>query len=187
MEEEEIKKIAEIREILEGKIKDLEAELEWLRSLLNFINSILVEKSFKRAGEMARPVDQFKASTAEAKVLRTIPLKTTYGEILANMIVEEDQIRIVPAPDKRFDVNTPPFMQFLIERILEKMREKDEDLARQGKLMPDRIFSYEIEKDGNILREIRIKNFDSRREREIRSAARWTFEKMYEKMLGASQ
>jgi len=187
MEEEEIKKIAEIREILEGKIKDLEAELEWLRFLLNFINSILVEKSFKRAGEMARPADQFKAPMAEAKPLRTIPLKTTYGEILANMIVEKDQIRIVPAPDKRFDVNTPPFMQFLIGRVLEKMREKDEDLARQGKLMPDRIFSYKIEKDGNILREIRIKNFDSQREREIRSAARWTFEKMYEKMLGTSQ
>jgi len=48
--------------------------------------------------------------------------------------------------------------------------------------MPDEAFSYNIKKDGDILQEIIIQNFNFSREREIRSATRWTLEKMYEKM-----
>jgi len=184
--EEEIKKIAELREILEERINTLEAELKGLHALLDFVNNVLIERSFKKAGEITKPSKAVQQPTAK-KILRTVPLKTAYGELLANMIVEEDQIRIVPTPGKDFDINTPPFTAFLIERIFAKMREKDENLMQQGRLMPNEVFSYEIEKEGNIIREIKIRNVDPEREREIRSATRWTLEKMYEKMRGASQ
>ena len=188
MGEEEIKKIAELREILEEKIKNLEVELEGMKALLEIINRILIERSFRRAGEIGKieAAKQTEAPLPAKKILRTIPLKTSSGELLARMYVEEDQIRIVPAEDKEFDVNIPPFTAFLIDKILEKMKEKDEDLVRQGKLMPSEVLSYEVEKEGNILREIRIKNIDEQREREIRSATRWTLEKMYEKMISFS-
>jgi len=188
MGEEEIKKIAELREILEEKIKNLEVELEGMKALLEIINRILIERSFRRAGEIGKieATKQTEVPLLAKKILRTIPLKTSSGELLARMYVEEDQIRIVPAEDKEFDVNIPPFTAFLIDKILEKMKKKDEDLVRQGKLMPSEILSYEIEKEGNILREIRIKNADEQREREIRSATRWTLEKMYEKMISFS-
>ncbi|HIE18718.1 TPA: hypothetical protein EYP75_03230 [Candidatus Bathyarchaeota archaeon] len=184
--EEELKKIAEVREILEKRIKNLEAELDGMRTLLDYVNNLLIERSFKKAGEIAKlkPTERGEVAPAPAikKVLRTVPLKTASGELLANMYVEEDQIRIVPVSDKEFNVNTPPFTAFLIERIFAKMREKDQDLVQQGKLMSNEIFSYEIEKEGNVIREIRIKNADPQREREIRSATRWTLEKMYDKM-----
>ncbi len=189
--EEEIKKIAELREILEERIKNLEAELDGMRALLDFVNNLLIERSFKKAGEIAKPQPPRPSETAPPpiakKILRTIPLKTASGELLANMYVEEGQISIVPASDKQFNVNTPPFTAFLVERIFAKMREKDQNLVRQGKIMPNEVFSYEIEKEGNIIREIRIKNVDPEREREIRSATRWTLEKMYDKMRAASQ
>ena len=183
--EEEIKKIADLRELLEERIKSLEAELEGLRALLDFVNNLLIERSFKRAGEIAKPVETAPPPTAE-KILRTVPLKTVSGELLANMHVEEGQISIVPASDKQFNVNTPPFTAFLVERIFKKMRIKDQDLVRQGRLMPNEVFYYEIKKEGDILREIRIRNVDPQREREIRSATRWTLEKMYDKMRGES-
>ena len=188
MEEGEIKKIAELREVLEEKIKNLEAELERMKFLLEIVNRILVERSFRRAGEISKikTTRQAEAPLPAKKILRTIPLKTSSGELLARMYVEEDQIRIVPAEDKEFDVNIPPFNAFLIDKILEKMKEKDEDLVRQGKLMPSEVLSYEVEKEGNILREIRIRNADEQREREIRSATRWTLEKMYEKIISFS-
>jgi len=187
---EEIKKIADLREILEKRIKNLEAELDGMRALLDFVNNLLIERSFKKAGEISKarpsmPVGVVPPPTAK-KILRTVPLKTASGELLANMHVEEGQISIVPASDKQFNVNTPPFTAFLIERIFEKMRNKDQDLVRQGRLMPNEVFSYEIEEEGDILREIRIRNADPQREREIRSATRWTLEKMYDKMRGSS-
>jgi len=187
--EEEIKKIADLREILEEKIKNLEAELEGMRALLDFVNNLLIERSFKKAGEIAkaRPPEPVETVPSTAKkILRTVPLKTASGELLANMNIEEGQISIVPASDKQFNVNTPPFTAFLVERIFEKMRNKDQELVRQGRLMPDEVFSYEIEKEGDILREIRIRNVDPQREREIRSATRWTLEKMYDKMRRSS-
>jgi len=188
--EEEIKKIADLREILEERIKNLEAELEGMRALLDFVNNLLIERSFKKAGEIAKtkpakPVEAVPPPTLE-KILRTIPLKTASGELLANMHVGEDQILIEPASDKQFNVNTPPFTAFLVERIFEKMRDKDQELVRQGRLMPNQVFFYEIEKEGDILRRIRIRNVDPQREREIRSATRWTLEKMYDKMRESS-
>ena len=45
MEEEKIRKLAELREILEERVKSLEAEIEGLKSLLEVVNSILLERS----------------------------------------------------------------------------------------------------------------------------------------------
>jgi hypothetical protein len=110
-------------------------------------------------------------------------LKTTGGELLAELYVSEngDSLHVVPAGDKRFDVNTPPFTQFLIERVLLKMQEKDNELSATGKLNPDHVFSYEVIHEDNILREIVIRNIDSDRLKELKSSMRWTFEKMHEK------
>jgi len=81
-------------------------------------------------------------------------------------------------------VNTPPFNNFLIERVLAKMQEKDSELVRMGQLTPDKMFAYNIVREGDLLREIVIKNVDEERLRELKSSIRWTLEKMYEKMKG---
>jgi len=190
MEEEEIKRIAELREMLEGRVKNLEAELEGLQALLDLINDLLVEKSFKRAEEIAKPAlpvpVETKPGPPPEKLARTVPLKTGAGVLLANVYVEDDHMRIVPAPDMRFDVNTPPFTAFLIDRMFAKMQDKDKELVRQGILTADKAFSYEVKKAGDTLQEIRIENFAPQRERELRSATRWTLEKMYEKTRGSA-
>jgi ribosomal protein L11 len=91
-------------------------------------------------------------------------------------------MRIVLAEDKRFTVDVPPFMAFLVERVLAKMQEKDKEAAATGELTPDQILSYEIVRDGDVLREITIRNVGEDRARELKSTIRWTLEKMYEKM-----
>ncbi len=44
------------------------------------------------------------------------------------------------------------------------------------------MFSYNIVREGELIREITIKNVDEERLKELKSSIRWTFEKMYEKM-----
>jgi hypothetical protein len=187
MDEERIKKIAELRKRLEDKIKTLETELEESKTFLDLVNEILVEKSFKRAEEIQKPPI---IAPAEAKLeplpsqkkVKAVPLKTKAGEPLADIYIEDGYIRIVPSADKKFNVNMPPFTSFLVDNILEKMKMKDQELVKEGKISENEAFSYEIKADGEIVREITIRNFDIQRERELISATRWTFEKMYQKM-----
>jgi hypothetical protein len=187
MDEERIKKIAELRKRLEDKIKTLETELEESKTFLDLVNEILVEKSFKRAEEIQKPPI---IAPAEAKLeplpsqkkVKAVPLKTKAGEPLADIYIEDGYIRIVPSADKKFNVNMPPFTSFLVDNILEKMKMKDQELVKEGKISENEAFSYEIKADGEIVREITIRNFDIQRERELISATRWTFEKTYQKM-----
>jgi hypothetical protein len=62
------------------------------------------------------------------------------------------------------------------------MQEKDKELVRLGQLETDKMFSYNIVRENDLIREIIIKNADDERLKELKSSVRWTFEKMYEKM-----
>ncbi|MBS7657452.1 MAG: hypothetical protein QXI71_03400 [Candidatus Bathyarchaeia archaeon] len=184
MEDEQIKKVAELRELLEERVKTMESELQGLRALLDFINELLIEKSFKKAEEIAKPpqITEMRPPVTPVKEeARIIPLKTDSGVLMANFHVEDNQIKIIPEPNIKFNVNTPPFNAFLIEKILGRMYERDKELVSQGRLVPEKAFSYEIRKDNDVLQEIIIRNLTPQREKEVRSATRWTFERMLEK------
>jgi hypothetical protein len=185
-EKEKIKKIAKLRAILEKRVEDMETELDGLKTLLSLIDSTLLKESFKRA-EISKPVQTpQKQETPQPPPIKPkkkgIPLKTVTGDLLAQIYTEKDQTQIILAEDKNFDINTPPFKSFFVERVLAKMQEKDREDANKGKLDPEKILSYDIKQDGTTLREIAIINLRSERSRELKSSIRWTLEKMYERM-----
>jgi hypothetical protein len=187
-EKEKIKKIAELRGLLEKRVETMETELEGLRVLLGFVDDTLLEKGFKRA-EIVKPIPTAPKTVSPPQAIeheRKIPLKTVTGDLLANLYIGEDFMRVVLAEDKNFDVNTPPFTSFLVERVLAKMQEKDREGASKGEITPDKILSYNIVRDGNLIREITIRNIGPGRSRELKSSIRWTLEKMYEKMMQTS-
>ncbi len=198
-EAEEVKRLLAFKKKLERRVEKLESELKELKSILEAVNSVLLAKGFKRAEIVKAPsptppsevvpareeiVIQPPAQVPEFK--EVIPIKTAAGEPLAKIYVGEGFLKIVLDEDKKFNVNTPPFNQFLVERVLAKMEQKNGELAKAGKLKPEEIFSYNIVKDGDIIREIHIKNFDAERLKELKSSVKWTLEKMYEKMKGQS-
>jgi hypothetical protein len=195
-ESEKVKRLVEFKEKLAEKVIELESELKDLQAMAETLDSILLEKGFRRV-EMpkepiaAKPLPQ-KTETPiepEPSILEpppasenVIPLKTGAGELLAILHITENSLRVLPAGDKSFNVNTPPFTQFLVERVLAKMQERDSEMARAGQLTTDRIFSYNIVREGDIIQEIAVRNVDADRLRELKSSVRWTLEKMYEKM-----
>ena len=187
-EKEKIKKIAELRALLQKRVGEMETEVEGLRILLGFIDDTLLDKGFKRA-EIVKPTPTPPKAVPPPPDIeheRSIPLKTVTGDLLANLYVGEDSMRVVLAEDKSFEVNTPPFTSFLVERVLAKMQEKDREAASTGEITPDNILSYNINRDGELIREITIRNVRPERSRELKSAIRWTLEKMYEKMTQTS-
>jgi hypothetical protein len=200
---EKMKAVLAFKKRLEDQLEKLNAEVKETQATLDIINNVLLQVGFKRgdvkdastqappamkevilpqpAAEPAKPeVPTAAALPVEQETV--IPLKTMAEEPLALMYFEKQQIHIMPDESKKFSVNTPPFGNFLVEKVFAKMQEKDKELVRLGQLSPDKMFSYNIVREGDLIREIIIKNVDEERLKELKSSVRWTLEKMYEKM-----
>lgn len=194
-ESEKTKRLVDFKKKIETKIEDLEAELKEQQTALDLINSVLLEKGFKhpiietqprpetQRGEKTETVGSEGSSTpTEPEGTRT--LKSATGELLGQVYVDDDILHVVLAEDKAYHINTPPFNQFLVQRVLLKMQQRDTELVRAGQLDPDKILCFDIIRDGDLVREILIRNFDQERLRELTSSIRWTLEKMNEKANG---
>ena len=95
--------------------------------------------------------------------------------------IGKNEMKVIPLVD--LDVNTPPFRAFLINRILERLKRRDKEAVEKGLILPDQAFDYEIDEENGVIREIRLINVsDERRKIELKSAIKWTLEKMYERV-----
>ena len=190
---EKLKALVNFKRKLEKRIEELDAEMKEASATLEAVNSVLLEKGFKRGDikEVKEPkeeaptaVDVTVKAEKPAEPESVIPLKTMDDEPLAIIYVDKEALHILPDESKNFSVNTPPFQAFLVERVLAKMQEKDSELVRMGQLAADKMFAYNIVSEGDLIREIVIRNVDEDRLRELKSSLRWTLEKMYEKTKG---
>lgn len=200
-DQERMKAMVSLKQRLEKRIAELDVESKELQSTLDAINAILLEKGFKHGNlkdtetltkDASKDLNVQVQTEADSKGKfagyqggepeNVIPLKTINDESLAIIYIEKDSIHILPDESKHFSVNTPPFSNFLVERVLAKMQDKDSELVRLKELTPDKMFSYYIVRENDLIREIVIRNVDEERFRELKSSVRWTFEKMYEKI-----
>jgi hypothetical protein len=195
---ERLKTLVNFKKKLEKRIEELNSELEESQGLLEAVNSILLEKGFKRGDlKEVKPTEEEEPPTVHVTVEEeapavpqhaepesVIPLKTMDDVPLAIIYVDKEALHVLPDETKKFNVNTPPFQPFLVERVLAKMQEKDSELVRMGELSADKMFAFNIMREGDLIREIVIRNFDDDRLKELKSSIRWTLEKMYEKTKG---
>ena len=193
---EKMKALVTFKKKLEKRIEKLNSELKELQVTLETVDSILLEKGFKRGDmkevtaapkEVAPPTEPVAVKEEKPTMPRAaepesvIPLKTMNDEPLAIIYVDKQALHVLPDESKNFSINTPPFNHFLVERVLAKMQEKDNELVRMGQLTANKMFAYNIVREGDLLREIVIRNVDEERLRELKSSIRWTLEKMHEK------
>jgi uncharacterized coiled-coil protein SlyX len=190
LDSDKLKALVDFKKKLEKRIEELETEAKEVTATLEAVNSILLEKGFKRGNikqvktleeEKPAEMEESTATPSTTEPESVIPLKTMNDETLAIIYVDREAIHVLPDERKNFSFETPPFQQFLVERILEKMEEKDNELMKKRKLAPDKMFAYNIVREGDLIREIVIRNVDEERLKELKSSIRWTFEKMYEK------
>jgi hypothetical protein len=194
---ERMKRLVSFKKKLEDRAQELDSELKEVQTMLETVNSLLLEKGFKhieipkgtaKTGVTAREEQASAPIEPEPVPERTPPesvteLKTAEGEPLAELFLNEaeESLRVIPARDKNFNTGTPPFTQFLVERVMQKMQERDNELVRAGQIAPEKIFNYKIIQQDGTIHEIEIRNIDQDRLRELKSSIRWTLEKMYEK------
>ena len=208
---EKMKSLIAFKKRLEDQLERLCDETKEVQAALDTVNGILLEKGFKRGDinevptaatppipkEVILPKQE---TSAPPKVViqhttsapssahpdhEVIPLKTMSEEPLALVYFEKQVMHVLPDESKNFSVNTPPFTNFLVEKVLAKMQEKDAELVRTKQLAQDKMFAFNVVREGDLIREIVISNVDEERLKELKSSLRWTFEKMHEKMKSA--
>jgi len=194
---EKMKSLIAFKKRLEEQLEKLTAETKEAEAALDTVNSILLDKGFKRGDikevpeapvpkEVILPKQEPEAPKPAVQHMpepeSVIPLKTMTDEPLALIYFDKQAMHVLPDESKNFSVNTPPFGNFLVERVFAKMQEKDSELVRMGQLTADKMFSYNIVREGDLIREIIIRNVDDERLKELKSSIRWTLDKMYEKI-----
>jgi len=183
VEEDTLKRLIALRAYLSERIDSLREELNQITGFYEALDGAIASLSFRSpVMPSMRPAPLVKESERpkERRYAQVIQLKSRSGILLAKLMVGEGVARIVP--EVRLNVSTPPFQSFMINRILEPMRQRDRERVSMGEIHEEEALTYNVVIDGEDLKEVIIRNFrDQRRLREIRSSARWALEKMYEK------
>ncbi len=205
--DDDIKNAAEIREWLTKLISEKQEEIERIKITLSLIDSVLKQGSFKTAANLninkqssvneksisedkefkkedqdfQKRYDEQIPTTIETRQIKRMKDNT----LIAIVEVSKDRIEIIPNESINFNLDTPPFRSFFLNRILEGMKNKDLDKVKQNLLSSLDIISFNIlQKDNNenILKKIEIKNYkDKDRINEIFNTVAWVFNRMLEK------
>jgi hypothetical protein len=190
LENERVKRLAEAKSYIQKRIDELESEVELLKLILSVIDTALSRESFTKAAELPReaPREAPQAPPAEADLgaqVSEAAVTSRDGRELARLVVYEKGLVIKPLMD--LPVDSPPLRSFFIAKVLEGYKRKDEELIKAGEIPEDEAFDYEVAEEGGLVKEIIVRNYRERRRLdEIRSALRWTLNRVLERMGGAS-
>lgn len=202
--EDDIRRAADIREWLVKQIADKQEEVEKLRTALSLIDSLLKQGSFRAAANLGAFAGAgSSAATAQVQETRAAPqvparhpsslksaddrdvrpLKRAKDDLmLANAEVSPTSVIIIPVPGVSFNINTPPFRSFFLNRILDGMKNKDAEKVGQGAIKESDVLGYKVEDEGGNIKRIVIDNYrDKERLQEIFNTSAWVFTRMLEK------
>jgi len=172
--EREVKKAAEHKLWLEGKIAELQDEIERLKESLGYVDAILRASTFKSADEMI---------AGSTELPDVSELKRDKGnQVVAKASVTPESVSIEPVEGVALRSATPPFKSFLISKILQGMKAGDLDLISKGKLGTGSELKYDVEERNGMIERLVIENYrEKARLREILNTVAWTFSRMLEK------
>ena len=176
--EENLRDILELREWISEEIEKREKEIDRFRQNLRILDSLVKQSSFSKASSLVSNKQSLQQSQQTSSV---IPIKTQDNKILANAHVTADELVIIPSEDVILDMETHPFKSFFLGRIIGGMENQDKLDAQNGKIPQNTAISCLVNKDGNRIREILIKNYRQKeRVNEIINTVTWSFSRMIE-------
>ena len=179
--EDQIREILELKEWLTDEVEKRRNEIEKLKNNLAILDSVLKQSSFSKASSLKSNQEKSYFMTSD-RGSSIIPIKRTGDNaVIANAHVTEKEVVIVPSDDVKLDIETQPFKSFFLGRIIGGMETKDNLDVQNGKIDSDSVINCIVNKDGNMIREILIKNYREReRVNEIINTAAWSFSRMIE-------
>ncbi|HVP22816.1 MAG TPA: hypothetical protein VMS77_02740 [Conexivisphaerales archaeon] len=187
-DQEEVRKLADLRQWLEDRIKELEEEISLNKQMMGLVDEQLKRESFVKAAEVPvtpreEPKEEAQEEAVVAEVSETRPLRRQRDNyLIANAYVQGDTVTIVPVSDVVLRATTPPFKSYLVGKVLEGMKQADADAVAKGKLQKGKEFSFEYKEEGGRITKLVLTNYnDKARLNEALNTTLWTFTKMLEK------
>ena len=174
--DEEIRNILELKEEITKKIVGCQEQIEKLERSLSAVDTILKQSSFSKASDL---IENSSVSNQDS-----IPLKkNSDGSVIANAFVSPDKVSIVLENDLDLTETVPPLKSFFLDRIIGEMKKKDDNDVKNGKIPKDSVIDCMINKNGDAIREIIIKNYREKdRVNEIINTATWSLARMIENL-----
>ena len=167
------KRAAELKLWLEQRIAQLREEIDRLNETLGYVDDTLRASTFKQASEML-------AEPKEAPEVRELK-RDKGGQVIATVSITSDAAEIEPS-GVTLKSSTPPFKSFLMGKILQGMKTKDEELVKAGKLPKGGELRFDLEESNGSIGKLIIENYrEKARLNEILSTVSWTFSRMLEK------
>jgi hypothetical protein len=171
--EDDVKKAAELKLWLEGRIAQLQEEIARLSETLSYVDANLRASTFRPAIEMM-------AESAEAPEIRELK-RDKGGAVIATASITPDAVAIEPS-GVVLKSSTPPFKSFLLGKILQGMKTSDEALVKSGKLAKGEELRFDVEEANGSISRVVVENYrEKARLNEILSTVSWTFSRMLEK------
>jgi hypothetical protein len=168
------KKAAELKLWLEGRIAELQEEIERLRETLGYVDTTLRASTFKQAIDMM-------AENREVPEIRELK-RDKGGQVIATASITSDAVSIEPSSGVILKSTTPPFESFLMGKILQGMKTKDEELVQSGKLPKGTELKFDVDESNGSIGKLVIENYrEKARLNEILNTVSWTFSRMLEK------
>jgi len=172
--ERDVKKAAELKLWLEGRIAQLQEEIERLEESLAYVDETLRATTFRPAIEMMPEAGEI----PETRELR----RDKGRDVIAVASVTSAKVSVEPKEGVVLKQSTPPFKSFLVGKILQGMAAKDEELAASGKLGAGSGLKFVVEEAGGAIVRLTVENYrDKARLNEILNTVSWTFSRMLEK------
>jgi len=167
--------LAEARAHLEERLAELEREIELLKLILNLIDETLARKRapeaqkesarallFQQASppkKTAKEAETVEAAAAReelgAKLLVEV-LKSKDGWGLAKFTVHEKGLVIEPLIE--VPAGSPPFLNFLVLKVLNEYRREDERAVRYGDIKPSETLDFAVFEEGGLVKKIVVWN-----------------------------
>ncbi|HXW36532.1 MAG TPA: hypothetical protein VEJ36_01320 [Nitrososphaerales archaeon] len=171
---EDVKKSAELKQWLEDRIAELQEEIDRLKETLSIVDANLRASTFRPAIDMI-------AEEKEVPEVRELK-RDKSGETIALAAVTSNKVSIEPKEGVELKSATPPFKSFLVGKILQGMKTKDEELVAEGKLSRGQVLSFAVKEDAGRISSLRIENYrEKARLNELLNTVGWTFSRMLEK------
>jgi len=179
--EENLRDILELREWISEEIEKREKEIDKFKQNLSILDSLVKQSSFSKASSLVSNKQNVQQSQQTSSSSSVIPIKTPDNKILANAHVTSDELVIIPSEDVMLDIEMHPFKSFFLGRIIGGMENQDKTDVQNGKISQNTAISCLVNKDGNRIREILIKNYRQKeRVNEIINTVTWSFSRMIE-------
>ena len=181
--DEQIEKMLELKESIVDKMAKHQDELDFLQKNLDILDVVLKGSSFTKASSLPRKSEpSVETIVKKEDTTDSIQIKKNKdGEVIANAFVTPEKISIIMSEGIGLTDEIPPLRSFFIERIIGEMKKIDSVDVKNGKIDQSSVIDCVINKNGQAIREIIIKNYRQKeRLDEIINTATWSLTRMLE-------